>query len=924
MNVLCIIPILLIITTPMVYAHPFTEESWPNADESAEVGTTQVWLRYSEEVVLDFSSLKVYDSQGAQIDNRDTAHYTNDRTLVVTTPPLTDGIYTVSSKVLSAVDGHLVPDTILFAVGSSTIDVGLLQQEERELVYMPEAIVRFFGLAGQTILLGAIIGAALVWRTQDKRLIHDHLDLVNRIHHDKFMLIIGISLIAVLASTIMTLVVYTLRLGTFSGDTLLTSFGLTWVARMIVVGILLAAWFVMERRMNERWYAVMLALTMGLLWTSSMIGHGAATGQAAPLILDFIHGLVSAAWIGGLGYICFILYPALLHAKEMGREKMMSILVPRFSTIFVLGVGVVLITGPTLMWFFESDVGVITDSLYGKLIMAKIALASVMVGLGGYLQLTISNAVKRGRVQIFKKMRHTLRTEFALGIILLGVVAVLINGTLPSGEIDGDTTVASDGFRTVKFTENAKFEIELEPYTIGLNGIYVSTTNLDGSPVEGQSGIHIKVSNPEKNIFPFSMELEPTASAANEYSGEAVFGFAGTWVVEVESQREEGGNESVIMNLPIKPDMHGITATITEYDLPQSAKPLYPVYHNDHIWISDPSAPRLWSFDLANHEFESFTFDGGVSLFLDVDHNGNIWFTDAPGGQIGYLQPTVGEFTLIPIPELGPVDLESVITAIRADHNGNIWTAVTTKDAILYYNTQNETFQIFYLERGSFPFALSVGPRGNVWFTASGNGDIGYIQPESGEIKVFAAREPLANPEYLLFDQTGTLWISEHTGTGLVRFDEDTGAFTRVPLGVDGGLPYGTSLDVYGNIWVAQHTADVVVIYDIQAETYRHIPIPTNGSFTQFMTADNDQNIWFVEQQTNKLAKITTTTTPSTEIPPRIVKTPHLLYAEVASPLMAAGILASALFFVKSVQDKRRAEYTFLNDAPVSTNNTSN
>lgn len=905
-----VVSVLLIIAAPMVYAHPFTEESWPNADENAEVGTTQVWVRYSEEVVLEFSSLKVYDGQGNQIDNRDTTHYINDHTLVVTTPPLADGIYTVSSKVLSAVDGHLVPDTFLFAVGSSTIDVNLLPQEERELVFIPEAVTRFFSLAGQTILLGAIIGTALVWRTQDKRPISDQLNLIDNTHHNKFMLVIGISLIAVFASTIMMLVVYTIRLGSFSGDTLLTPFGLTWVARMIIVGVLLAAWFAMERRMNNRWYVVILTLTMGLLWTSSLIGHGAATGQMAPIILDFIHGLVSAAWIGGLGYICFILYPSLLRAKEEGREKMMVVLVPRFSTIFILGVGIVLITGPTLMWFLESDVGVITESLYGKLIITKIVLASIMVGLGGYLQLTVSGAVKRRQIQVFKKMRQTLRVEFALGIVLLGVVAVLINGTLPSGEIESDTMMDSDYFRTVKFTENTKFEIELEPYTMGLNGIYVKTSNLDGSPVEGQSGINIKVSNPARNIFPLSMELEPSV---DEYAGEAVFGFAGTWIVEVESQREQEGNESVILRLPIKPSIDRITATITEYDLPQSANPLHPLYHDNKIWISDPSAPRLWSFDLTANEFESFTFDGNLSLFLAVDDNDNIWFTDATGKQIGYLQPDTGEFTLIPIPELEPANIESVITTIQVDHNGNIWTAVTTKDVILYYDTQNDVFQTFSLESGSLPFALRVGPQGNIWFTAGGNGDIGYIQTESGEIEVFTAQEPLANPEYLLFDQDATLWISEHTGTGLVSFDMDTSVFTRIPLGVDGGLPYGTSFDMYGNIWVAQHTADVVVMYDTDAKAYRHIQIPTNGSFTQFMTADNNQNIWFVEQQTNKLAKITTTTTPSTEIPPRATAT-SVLYTEMASPLMAAGILASALFFVKSVQDKRRADQLLLND----------
>ena len=55
------------------------------------------------------------------------------------------------------------------------------------------------------------------------------------------------------------------------------------------------------------------------------------------------------------------------------------------SIAFIISVGIVIITGPLLMWFLESDVGLITESVYGQLIMLKIAIASVMVALGGFM-----------------------------------------------------------------------------------------------------------------------------------------------------------------------------------------------------------------------------------------------------------------------------------------------------------------------------------------------------------------------------------------------------------------------------------------------------------------------------------------------------------------------------------------------------------
>ena len=51
---------------------------------------------------------------------------------------------------------------------------------------------------------------------------------------------------------------------------------------------------------------------------------------------------------------------------------MSLVLIPRFSIAFIISIGIVIITGPTLMWFLESDVGLITESVFGQLIILKI------------------------------------------------------------------------------------------------------------------------------------------------------------------------------------------------------------------------------------------------------------------------------------------------------------------------------------------------------------------------------------------------------------------------------------------------------------------------------------------------------------------------------------------------------------------------
>ncbi|MSV33526.1 MAG: copper resistance protein CopD, partial [Nitrosarchaeum sp.] len=190
--------------------------------------------------------------------------------------------------------------------------------------------------------------------------------------------------------------------------------------------------------------------------------------------------------------------------------------------------------------------------------------------------------------------------------------------------------------------------------------------------------------------------------------------------------------------------------------------------------------------------------------------------------------------------------------------------------------------------------------------TESASGKIGFINPKNNDISEFMPEKPLASPEALVFDDKGNLWIAEHTGTAITKFNPILETFERIPVPDKDALPYGMSFDKYGNIWILQHSIDKIAVYDPDNKNLIEIQIPTVTSFAQFSTSDNKDNVWFVEQQGNKLAMIKTT-----EIPISISQIPNtdsfqLKYAEIVSPLIAMGIIATSLFFVKSLKDKRR------------------
>ncbi len=914
--------VILFISIPFAAAHPFTEKTIPSLASNAPAGTTEVIVFFSEPVDINFSEIKILDSNGDQIDNKDTSYYEGELSLIVTTPPLNNGVYTASTKVLSKVDGHLIPSAFLFAVGNVVIDPALLGHEvPSELVFLPEAGARLPGLVGQTIVLGSVIASLVIWGTQSKQLIREELNKIEKFHHGKFMSVTGIGLMLIFVSNILMIVVQTIRLEASPIDAIQTDFGSTWIVRMIITIISLGIWFGMDRKktLSKKNQTPLFVAMLALISTSSLIGHGAASGQVPALFLDYIHNLVSAVWIGGIFYFVFILLPTFSQLKESKREKMSLLLIPKFSIAFIISIGIVIITGPTLMWFLESDVGLITESVYGQLIILKITIAAVMVGLGGFVQFKIQkNAEKNfpsGKILVYKKLKKSLKIEAVLGIILLGVVALLTNGTLPAGEIQKvDAQEIVYGFKTLEFTENAKFDIDISPFSSGINTIFVKVSDFEGNPLYDSDQIKVKISNPSKNISPIEVPMElikQEESRSNKFQGELTFGFSEEWLIEIEAQRTENANESIMLNLLVKPRLTNIQTQVIEYELPENAKPLFPLYDGkDSLWISDASAPRLWQFSLETNEFTSYPFDGLVSTFLTQDNKGRIWFTDTPRNQIGFIDIESKEITTKTLPKLDPVISKNTPLFIKADFDDNIWITVVNKDIILKYLPEEDIFEEIVLPgKQSLPFALTIDEDGKIWYSTTGTGKIGYIDPQTNELTQISTETILQAPEALIFDDDGNLWIAEHTGMAITKFNPILETFEKISVPDDKSLPFGMTFDRYGNIWFAQHTADNLGVYDPDNNDLIEIPVPTETSFVQFMTSDGNDNIWFVEQQSNKIG-----TVKIIEIPVSISQVQELddikiKYTEIASPLIALGIIATSLFYVKSIQDKRRLNF---------------
>ncbi len=889
---------------PAAYAHPLIVDSNPKASTNVGAGLTQIRIDFSETVDLDFSYIKIFDNNGNQIDEKNTRYLQPDdeSTLVVTTPPLQDGVYTVSTKVLSKIDGHLVPYAFVFGVGDVELPPPPQVTIEQE-IYFPEAAARFPGIVGQVIVLGAVISSLLIWRgAQNKTWIRENLEF-QKFYHSKFSTITGIALFAVFASNILMLAIQTIRLQVSASDVIETSFGTIWIIRMGLSVVLLATWFLFENKTaaSMKKQLLILGLSLALISTTTAIGHGAASEQLSAIVIDYIHNLIAAVWIGGIIFFGFVLLPAFTKLDNTKKELASLLMIPRFSSVIIASLGVVIITGPTLLWLLEDDIVLLSQSYYGLLIIGKIAIGSAMVALGGYNQFKIQKTAERSlnsNILVHQKLKRSLRTEVMLGIILLGVVALLTNSSLPASQGEETRSLIPDGFSTLAFSENSRFDVNITPLKSGTNKISVLASDPQGNPFDDVE-IKVKVSNPQKNISPIEI---PLARSGDRYEGDMTFGFSGNWNVELDSQRKDNPNQSTSFSVLVKPRLSELKTDITEYSLPDSAAPLYPAYDGDDtIWISDSSQPRLWKFSISEKQFTQYKFEGKTTVFLKLDKD-RVWFTDTPDSKIGYFDIKTEQFHLIPLP------VKSLPISLETDNDGNLWIALVDQHSLLKYDPTSEKFEEYKIPTSpSGPVSLTRDQNGMIWFAESQGGKIGVINPNTGIIQEFMPSEPLKEPFFLLIDQDETILISEHTALRILRFNPYLETFTQATSVTDtNSLPFALTPDKFGNIWIAQHTVDKLGIYDPQKGEFVEINIPTQTTFTQFLINDKDGNVWFVEQRSNKIGHVGISEIPQmNSIQPRGFV---MQYSELASPLVSAGIIATSLFFVKSIHDKRRLD----------------
>jgi copper transport protein len=935
------------------FAHPVYTDSRPGAFEGVRSSPEEVSVFFSEPIELGYSKISVIGPDGSRVDNNDPHNVEGDTASIAVTlkPDLPNGEYTVSTTVLSAVDGHVVPGTFVFGVGTRPQPTGPVSEQQQEILSPGNSASRFPGMVGQVMVVGAAFGTLWLWKPLARVPWLSSAISQTRNAIDRRMLkimIIGVALI--LASGVAMIVVQAIQINSGIPEAITTKFGNVWVARMlqssILMGIMLAVYRKAARSnaspSRAEMYAILI-LGLAVLVTSSLIAHAAATSQIPTMMLDFFHNTAASIWIGGLILLGFAAVPKILAiGDERIKASALAILIPRFSTVVVTLLGIAVLTGPVLLFSLESDLSLTVASVYGQILAAKLGLAGAMVGMGAYSQFVVQKravavmASGGGSSVQSPSLKHydkTLKAEAAIGIALLLAVSLMANGALPSGQYpvyarqqsDGQSAFAeeepeTDLARTL-YAAGGKIQLAVTPFAVGQNNFKVSFLDQNGSAAMIDNAT-IKLTQVERGIGPIPVETKKVSDGA--FSADAAFSLPGTWQIEIEGISAQGSNMLASLDERVRPQVSNLEFKVDQYKTPENSLPLYPVFDaaSQSILAGDsmPGSGRIWQLNIETGNYTVHRVPEAVHVtFMAMAPDGRLWYLDPMGGS--NRNSTLGVYNLsndtagmrYTIPETG------IPSGLALDSSGNPWISVGEANKILKFDIATERFSSYDVPTPeASPAGMAADSSGAIWFAEAVAGKIARIDPATGNITEYAPDsrlQTLDEPTAVLPDQeSSNIYISEHNGSKVSVFNTLLGSFREFPSVNEEGLPFGMAFDSYGNLWFAQHTIDRVGVIDPRTGEGSEAKIPITGSTIQWITADDSGKIWFASQRGSALGSITITARPSTGPEDSgqdgqagtVIPQLPLSFTNLAGPAIAAGIVISALAYSKSAVDLRR------------------
>ena len=165
-------------------------------------------------------------------------------------------------------------------------------------------------------------------------------------------------------------------------------------------------------------------------------------------------------------------------------------------------------------------------------------------------------------------------------------------------------------------------------------------------------------------------------------------------------------------------------------------------------------------------------------------------------------------------------------------------------------------FEEFAVPAGTHPHDVAPGPDGRVWYTGQHTGELGVLDPETGDVEVVALGTGSA-PHGVIVDDDGVPWITDGGLNAIVKVDPDTNEVTTFPLPrFDGANLNTASFDGDGRLWFTGQTGAYGKVDPASGDVEVYDAPRGRGPYGIATTPDG--TVWFSSLAGSYIARITT------------------------------------------------------------------
>lgn len=446
----------LLLSVSTTTAHGYIVRAIPEDRAVLERAPVRVQYWFSEALEREFSAITVRNTNGEVIAEGGVDE--NDLTLLAVRLPtnLPDGTYLSELKIAFSSDGHLIYETRAFFVGVAASDVG---SGSSDLPVPLEVVWRAILLSSSTLLLGVFVLYSLTlvpaWGNPQYAAGLLPPRVMDRLNKIVIVGLIGAFIGNILALLQQSMVFFNTDIGRVLGDGLWnivrigTRFGDMWNARMAFL-VLVALMFAASLYYRKEQPSFVRAFWTANIWVMALVfGTFSASSHAAgsltvawlAVISDWLHGLASGFWAGGVAALALVLPVALQPLSGETQRRAMLTVLNRFTLLATGGVIIVIGTGiyNALNWVTEPAH---LTTTYSAALILKSILVVLLVGVGALHHIALrpqQYARFSGLINRAQAYLPTLKLEAVLVFAVLIAVGGLASTPVPTPDLAGQT-----------------------------------------------------------------------------------------------------------------------------------------------------------------------------------------------------------------------------------------------------------------------------------------------------------------------------------------------------------------------------------------------------------------------------------------------------------------------------------------------------